>query len=146
MFDEYLQRLQKQQEANAAFCGNLWVGSGYIVVDEMGKPITFGRLQKNYKRILANNGLPDIRFHDLRHSVATYLLEIGIPIEEVSAWLGHSSIATTAKVYAHIHIGTRRNDANKLDKLMGYENVAEEQPLGIEDALKTLFSTDPETT
>jgi len=143
--DVYLQRLQKQQEEHAAFCGNTWVDSGYIVVDEMGKPITFGRLQKNYKRILANNGLPDIRFHDLRHSVATYLLEIGIPIEEVSAWLGHSSIATTAKVYAHVNIGTRRNAANKLDKLMGYENVVEEQPIGIEDALKTLFSTDPET-
>ena len=41
---------------------------------------------------------------------------------------------------------TRLVSRQKLDKLMGYENVAEEQPLGIEDALKTLFSTDPETT
>jgi integrase len=103
---EYLQRLLRQQEEQKAFCGNSWVDNGYIIADKLGRPITFGRLHKNYKRILKVNNLPDIRFHDLRHSVATYLLEIGIPIEEVSACLGHSSIATTAKVYAHVNIGT----------------------------------------
>ena len=75
--------------------------------------------------------------------MATYLLELGIPIEEVSAWLGHSSIAVTSKVYAHVNIGTRRNAARRLDKLMGFESAEQEQPK-IELALFDLFELSPE--
>jgi len=135
---EYLKKLKALQERQKAYCGNAWNDSGYVAVDELGKPLSFSRLQKGFKRVLQECGLPEIRFHDLRHSVATYLLEIGIPIEEVSAWLGHSSIATTAKVYAHVNIGIRMNAARTLDKLMGYETAEQERP-GIESAIRNLF-------
>ena len=83
----YLTNLSERQKLQKQFCGNTWINSGYVVVDELGQPLSFSTLQKNFKKILLNNDLPDVRFHDLRHSVATYLLQIGIPIEEVSAWL-----------------------------------------------------------
>jgi integrase len=135
---EYLKRLKIVQEKQKEYCGSVWNDSGYVVVDELGNPLSLSRLQKNFKRTIKECGLPDVRFHDLRHSVATYLLEIGIPIEEVSAWLGHSSIATTAKVYAHINIGIRMNAALTLDKMMGYEG-AEQKPPNIENAIRNLF-------
>jgi Site-specific recombinase XerD len=75
-----------------------------------------------------------------RHSVATYLLEIGIPIEEVSAWLGHSSIATTAKIYAHVNIGIRKNAAKTMDRLLGFE-APPEQTENIETVLSNLFQS-----
>ena len=134
----YLERLQRTQAKQKEYCGDVWNDSGYVAVDEVGNPLSFSRLQKGFKRILKKCGLPDIRFHDLRHSVATYLLEIGIPIEEVSAWLGHSSIATTAKVYAHVNIGIRMNAARTLDKLMGYE-AEKQESVGIEKAIRDLF-------
>ena len=140
----YLSRLLKLQETQREYCGNSWTESGYVVVDELGVPVSFARIQKHYKRALQNAGLPEVRFHDLRHSVATYLLELGIPIEEVSAWLGHSSIAVTSKVYAHVNIGTRRNAARRLDKLMGFESAEQEQPK-IELALFDLFELSPGT-
>jgi integrase len=91
------------------FCGNSWTDSGYVVVDKLGVPVSFNRIQKYYKRALQQAGLPEVRFHDLRHSVATYLLEMGTPIEEVSAWLGHSNIAVTARIYAHVNMRFRMN-------------------------------------
>ena len=107
-------------------------------MDEFGAPVSFAILQKHYKRALQKAGLPEVRFHDLRHSVATYLLELGTPIEEVSAWLGHSSITTTAKIYAHINMRFRMNAASSLDKLMGFETT-EQNPPSIESALQNLF-------
>ena len=45
---------------------------------------------------------PRIRFHDLRHSVATILLQQGFSLKQIQEWLGHADIATTANVYAHV--------------------------------------------
>jgi integrase len=46
-------------------------------------------------------GLPPIRFHDLRHTSATLLLQRGVNIKAVSARLGHTKIATTLNLYVH---------------------------------------------
>lgn len=136
--EQYLRLLLMQQEERRDYCGNTWVESGYVVANEIGAPLSFNTIQKHYKQLLKQCGLPDVRFHDLRHSVATYLLEIGIPIEEVSAWLGHSSIATTAKVYAHVNIGIRRNAANTLDKMLGFSEP-EQSKENIDQALHEMF-------
>ena len=134
----YLSRLQQKQEKQKEFCGNSWTDSGYVIVDELGVPVSFARIQKYYKRALQQAGLPEVRFHDLRHSVATYLLEMGTPIEEVSAWLGHSNIAVTARIYAHVNMRFRMNAARSLDRMMGFE-ATEQRPPDIESALQNLF-------
>lgn len=139
--EQYLRLLQMQQQDRREFCGDSWEDSGYVVANETGGALSFNTIQKHYKAMLKKCGLPDVRFHDLRHSVATYLLEIGIPIEEVSAWLGHSSIATTAKVYAHVNIGIRRNAAKTLDKMLGFNEMDQkENQESIEQALKEMFN------
>ena len=137
--EQYLRLLQMQQEEYREFCGDSWKDNGYVVANETGGPLSFNIIQKHYKKLLKQCGLPDVRFHDLRHSVATYLLEIGIPIEEVSAWLGHSSIATTAKVYAHVTIGIRRNAAKTIDKMLGFKESEQKSTESIEQALREMF-------
>ena len=58
----------------------------------------------------------------------------------MSAWLGHSSIATTAKVYAHVSIGIRKNAAKTLDKMLGFNEAGrKEKQESIEQALKEMF-------
>ena len=139
--EQYLQLLLLQQQERREFCGDAWADSGYVVANEVGGPISFNTIQKHYKKLLKKCDLPDVRFHDLRHSVATYLLEVGVPIEEVSAWLGHSSIATTAKVYAHVTIGIRRNAAKTIDRILGFnESTRPDSSESIEQALSEMFS------
>jgi len=51
--------------------------------------------------------LRHIRFHDLRHSCASFLLANGFNLKDAQEWLGHSDIATTANVYAHLDLGRK---------------------------------------
>ena len=68
---------------------------------ETGAPIHMSNLRSHFKSVLKDAQLPDIRFHDLRHTCATPLLDAGVPLVTVSKILGHSSPAVTAKIYAH---------------------------------------------
>jgi integrase len=55
------------------------------------------------KPALARAGLPSsVTFHDLRHSFASTLLGAGVPLLDVSRWLGHASITETADTYGHL--------------------------------------------
>lgn len=66
-----------------------------------GEFITTNFLDKQFKRILLKNGLPNIRFHDLRHTNATLLIENNVPVKVVSERLGHSDTAITMDIYTH---------------------------------------------
>lgn len=57
--------------------------------------------------------LPDTTFHDLRHGFASTTLAEGVPISEVSRWLGHESITTTVDLYGHLvpEASTRAREA-----------------------------------
>ena len=137
---DYLLRLKAKQEQQREFMGEGWIDSGYVVVYPDGKQPSVSNFNKMMTRLLERHGLRHIRFHDLRHSIATYLLEIGVPIADVSAWLGHGSVETTAKVYAHVTPGMRLNTAKTLDKAFGYTKQAEEEkPLTIESVIRELF-------
>ena len=58
--------------------------------------------------------MPHIRFHDLRQSCATLLFAQGVPMKEIQAWLGHSTIGTTANIYTHLDENSKINSANAI--------------------------------
>ena len=58
--------------------------------------------------------MPKLRFHDLRHSCASLLFAQGISLKEIQAWLGHSTIATTANIYTHLDERSKLNSANAI--------------------------------
>ena len=66
------------------------------------------------QRVLKRAGLPRIRFHDLRHSCASLLLNNGFALKDVQEWMGHSDIQTTANIYGHIDTARKRGMADKL--------------------------------
>src|SRR5215472_11107187 len=73
-----------------------------------------------WKPAITAAGLPaDTTFHDLRHPFASTALAEGVPISEVSRWLGHRSITTTVDLYRHLvpEAGGRARDA--LDRAFG---------------------------
>lgn len=67
-----------------------------------GSPITPNALQHIFKDIVTANGLPNIRFHNLRHTNATMMLRSEVPAKIVSSMLGHSNIGITLDTYSHV--------------------------------------------
>lgn len=63
--------------------------------------------------------LKDITIHDIRHSHATDLLSMGVPIQDVSRRLGHSDVATTLRIYTHSNLGQDKLIAEKLESKYG---------------------------
>jgi integrase len=59
-------------------------------------------LYRSFKELLKRGDLPDIRFHDLRHTAATLLLTAGVNPKVVSEMLGHSTVAITLDIYTHV--------------------------------------------
>ena len=87
----------------------------YVLVDELGGLITPDYISSAFRKFLEANDMRIIRFHDLRHTCASLLLNKGkhngITLKDIQVWLGHSDFATTANIYSHL-------DANsKLDSL-----------------------------
>jgi integrase len=73
---------------------------------------------------MVDAGLDRLRFHDLRHSSASFLLHMGIPPLEVARILGHSSVTTTMTVYAHaIEEQTSPRAAQVMDQALRRTNI-----------------------
>jgi integrase len=66
-----------------------------------GTPVNASNLRRSFRRLLKSTGLPKIRFHDLRHTAATLMLNFGTPLPIVSQRLGHSKVSMTLDIYAH---------------------------------------------
>lgn len=58
-------------------------------------------VSRKFKRLCEQEGVPDVRLHDLRHFVATQLLSAGVDVRTVAGRLGHRNASTTLNVYAH---------------------------------------------
>lgn len=71
-----------------------------ICCNDDGTVMSPQTLYHAFKRILTRCGLPNVRFHDLRHSYATLCIDLNIPLKVISQNLGHSSTAVTDAVYA----------------------------------------------
>jgi integrase len=76
-----------------------------------------GRLSWSFRRFADRHGF-DIRFHDLRHTHASQLLALGVPVQVVQARLGHSTPTTTMSVYAHLLPGMQEDAISKLDEAL----------------------------
>ena len=74
-----------------------------VFTSGFGTPISRADLiTRSFKPLLKRPGLPDIRFHDLRHTCATLLLGRNVNPKVVSEMLGHASIAITLDTYSHV--------------------------------------------
>ncbi len=72
---------------------------GFIICSTYGRPRSDTYASKQYKALLRENGLPDIRFHDLRHTYASMLLSEDVNVKAVSNSLGHAKSIITVDVY-----------------------------------------------
>jgi integrase len=93
--------------------GSLWRENGLIFASESGDPLDRRNVTTHrFKPLLERAGLPQIRFHDLRHTCATLLLTKNVNPKIVSEMLGHASIAITLDTYSHV-LPTMQDSAAK---------------------------------
>ena len=94
---EYKEWYDEQKD----ICGNKWINSNKLFVQDDGKPMHPDTIGKWFKPYIEKLGLPIIKFHGIRHTNATLMIANNVDIATVSARLGHASINTTIKYYVH---------------------------------------------
>ena len=90
---------------------------------KVGTPITRYNLRRSFRRLLKESGVPKIRFHDLRHTAASLMLNNGIPILIVSRRLGHAKASITLDVYGHLMPSKQEEAAELMDSLLAPTEV-----------------------
>jgi len=99
---EILKAHKKKQQELKAKVGTKWVEKNLVFSGLTGDYFSPNYLLRLFKKVLADAGLPHMRFHDLRHSAATILLAMGIHPKVVQELLGHSSFLITMNLYGHV--------------------------------------------
>jgi integrase len=94
------------------------IGKKPVFLDSDGEPADKAYLRVHWDKVRTTAGLIDFRWHDLRHSCASFLAQNGASLVEIGSVLGHSSPSITAK-YAHLVAGKPVTGADKLaEKLL----------------------------
>ena len=87
-----------------------------VFPNEAGGPMNYSNMvQRYYRKALKDAKIPQIRFHDLRHTYASLLLSQGENIKYIQSQLGHSSPTVTLNVYAHLMKGENQEAACRLE-------------------------------
>jgi len=116
-----LQVLREHKERQAALrekVGDHWQEHDLIFPNSVGNPGDPSNLRIDYDRTLARAGLQKIRFHDLRHTAASLLLNHNVPVIVVSKMLGHSKPSITLDIYGHLYHEMQWEAAEIMNKLV----------------------------
>lgn len=109
---------QERQQEERQVPGTGWTDNGLVFTTSKGGPLDPTNLTRRFRRLLHSAGLRTIRFHDLRHSTATLLLEQGVDLVVVKELLGRAHIGVTAGVYAHVRLRLQRDAINTLGRAL----------------------------
>lgn len=99
---DMLKAAKEHQQACRAEYKNAYDDNDYVVVMEDGRPFRPNYLSELFGKFLADNDLPKIVLHELRHTFASLSNQAGIPAYNIGKALGHSTPATTQKIYTHL--------------------------------------------
>lgn len=132
MSPELVQALREYRKHQAEWrlaMGPAWRDYDLVFTTSDGGPISPRNLVRQFKSLLHRAGLPPtIRFHDLRHTHASWLLAKGVHPKVVQERLGHSSIAVTMDIYSHVAPTLQQQAANlATDTLFQYGDAKKSQ-------------------
>ncbi len=120
-----LKEHKERQDMERETAGPDWRGESLVFTTPTGRPLDPANLTRRFRSFLGRAGLRRIRFHDLRHSTATLLLEQGVDLVVIKELLGHAHIGVTAGVYAHVRLRLQRQAIDTLSGALGHT----EEPL-----------------
>ena len=113
-----IQAHYERQRLERLVAGNRWEENDLIFPSTIGTPLNQSNLLKSFKRFVQIAGLPIIRFHDLRHTSASLMLNHGVPPIIVARRLGHSKVSITLDTYGHLMPEIQSGAADLMDELV----------------------------
>ena len=119
--DEMLQLLRQhweKQQLEKARAGDRWHDLDLIFPSTIGTPQSTSNLVSEFKDVLQQAGLRRIRFHDLRHTAASLMLNSNVPAFVVSMILGRSKPSTTLDIYGHLIPVMHQGVGNLMDEML----------------------------
>ncbi|WP_331725699.1 site-specific integrase (plasmid) [Streptomyces xanthophaeus] len=119
-------REQEKEEREATEAG--WKDAGLVFTTTVGSPLDPANVTRHFRGLLDRAGIRRIRFHDLRHSTATLLLEQGVELVVIKELLGHAHIGVTAGVYAHVRLRLQRQAIDTLGNALSSTNNGSDDP------------------
>lgn len=125
--DPVVEMLQVQKEHREVY-RKMFQGSynaqylDYVCVNQLGELLRPSYVTDHFRELLEKYGLRHIRFHDLRHTFASLLINQDVPLINVSNFLGHSDLSTTANIYAHLDKASKQASAAVISDILQGEN------------------------
>lgn len=113
---EIFLQAKAEEEENQRLFGKAYQKNDYVFKWPDGHLFAPDYVTHRFSKMLERYGLPHIRFHELRHSCASLLLNNGCGLKDVQEWMGHSDIQTTANIYGHLDTSRKQEIADKLTK------------------------------
>lgn len=110
---EALEIQKKRQELMEETYKSNYHNQGFVFSGKEGSYMSQRPFMKQYHNFLKKYGISDVRFHDLRHTFASLMLEAGESPKIIQELLGHSTITTTMDIYTHI---TKQGKVNAIQK------------------------------
>jgi integrase len=108
---------KSRTDAEAKGCA-IWQENDLIFPSSVGTPFAKTDLQRDFWKLLEVAGLRRIRFHDLRHTAASLMLNHGVPALVVSKILGHANASITLTIYAHSALDMQTGAAGIMDEIV----------------------------
>ncbi len=115
---QILREHRERQQYQKILAGHRWTEIDLIFSTKIGTPLDPCNLRKDFRQVLEKAGLPMMRFHDLRHTAASLMLNNGVPVIVVSRMLGHSRASITMDVYGHLYNEMQDQAAHLMDELV----------------------------
>lgn len=113
LIDLLHQTRERQDYFRAQLAGD-YIETDYVVTYDSGKPMRPNYASDLFVKFIADHNLPALTLHGLRHSFATIASDKGIPMYNIGKALGHSSPATTSKIYTHLLDQGHKDTMNRL--------------------------------
>lgn len=137
--ESLLLRRKEEIEDNKKKYGRSYIKKylDYVFVDDLGKLMLPDYISHFFSKTLKKNKLKHIRFHDLRHSCASLLVNRGVPMKYIQEWLGHASYNQTADTYSHLNFNSKLESANVISSVLSKpENTKQEEHHNLEEDKK----------
>ena len=115
---DYFLDLRKRQQEAKLLLGSSYYDNDHVCRHNDGTPFKPNYISKRFSDLLKKYDLPHIRFHDLRHTAGSLLLDSKMSIKQIQEYLGHDQVSTTLDIYAHLSLEGKKEPAMMMGKIL----------------------------